>query len=78
MRAVCITASTKEKEGPDKGPFLLLPNWSFAMNPDDICVWPCGTWCYACEAHEHTHLSDDYEVIAEDSDEYIKFMEDNA
>lgn len=32
-------------------------------HPNDVIIWPCGTWCYREELHEFTHKSDDYEQI---------------
>ena len=32
-------------------------------DPNDVILWPCGTWCYREELHEFGHKSDDYEVI---------------
>ena len=32
-------------------------------DPDDVILWPCGTWCYREELAEFTHKSDDYEQI---------------
>lgn len=32
-------------------------------DPDDVMLWPCGTWCYRHELHEMTHKSDDYEIL---------------
>ena len=38
------------------------------MDQEDICVWPCGTWCHGENLEEFlmSH-SDDYRVIAWDS-----------
>ena len=32
-------------------------------DPNDVILWPCGTWCYREELHAFTHKSDDYEQI---------------
>lgn len=37
-------------------------------NPDDVIVWPCGTWCYRYELAEFSHKSDDYEVLPDGSE----------
>jgi len=30
----------------------------------DVCVWPCGTWCFRSELEEMlNHHSDDYSII---------------
>ena len=41
---------------------------------DDIIVWADGTWCYRYELHEFTWMSDDYTVIAFDSDYFREFI----
>lgn len=33
-------------------------------SPDDICLWPCGTWCHAHELPEYSHMSDDYQRVS--------------
>lgn len=33
------------------------------MNPDDLCVWPDGTYCNRSELSEMTHMSDDFVII---------------
>lgn len=40
---------------------------------EDILRWPDGSWCYRHELPEMGHKSDDYEVITEDSPEYLLF-----
>ena len=32
-------------------------------HPNDVILWPCGTWCYREELADFTHKSDDYEQI---------------
>ena len=29
-------------------------------NPDVICIWPDGVWCYTFELSDFNHKSDDY------------------
>lgn len=41
-----------------------------ALSGEDILQWADGTWCYACEISEMSHMSDDYERIPEDTDAY--------
>jgi hypothetical protein len=31
-----------------------------APSPDDICLWPDGTWCHVRELSDYSHMSDDY------------------
>lgn len=33
------------------------------MNPDDILMWPCGTFCLREDLADFSHKSDDYDVI---------------
>jgi len=34
------------------------------MDPEDIMLWPCDTWCYREELEGYlTFLSDDFEVV---------------
>ena len=35
--------------------------------PNDVILWPCGTWCYREELADFTHKSDDYEVLPANS-----------
>ena len=44
------------------------------MNIEDLLMWSDGTWCYRYELSEMNHMSDDYRVIAFDSDEYKELM----
>lgn len=32
-------------------------------SPDDICLWPDGTWCRVYELPDYSYKSDDYSVI---------------
>lgn len=32
-------------------------------DPEDIILWPCGTWCYREELSGYTYMSDDFEVV---------------
>lgn len=45
------------------------------IKPDDILLWPDGTWCYRHDLHEMGHKSDDYEVIPFGSLRYLTFDE---
>lgn len=41
----------------------------------DVFLWPDGTWCFRHDALEYyAHMSDDYRVIPEDSDEWEEFF----
>jgi hypothetical protein len=43
-------------------------------SPDDVLMWADGvTWCYRYELWEMTHLSDDYFVMTEGSEEWQEF-----
>lgn len=33
------------------------------QDPEDICLWADGTWCYRDELPQYSHMSDDYEVV---------------
>ena len=48
------------------------------MSPDDICMWPDGTWCYRSELSEYSHMSDDYEVYPEGSQIWAAVTDDWA
>ena len=41
-------------------------------DPNDVILWPCGTWCYREELHAFTHKSDDYEQIPADSERALR------
>lgn len=45
-------------------------------DPDDIILWPCGTWCFRTELGQYSHKSDDFEVLSFDSSEWHKFMDE--
>lgn len=45
-------------------------------SPNDIIRWPDGTVCLRRDLHEYTWLSDDYEVITEESPEYETLLEE--
>lgn len=36
----------------------------------DIHLWPDGTWCYTDELEDFTWMSDDYQIIREDTPEW--------
>ena len=42
-------------------------------HPEDIIVWPCGTWCCRENLEEYTHMSDDFKVISYNDDEWDTF-----
>lgn len=44
------------------------------MNQEDVCVWADGTWCYVYELQDYQHMSDDYFVLSEGSNEYYNFL----
>jgi hypothetical protein len=46
------------------------------MSPDDVLIWPCGTYCQRYQLAEHGHLSDDYELLKAGSYEWRIFMND--
>lgn len=43
-------------------------------DPDDICLWADGTWCYRHELGEYSYMSDDYEVRHQGSPEWHSFL----
>lgn len=45
-------------------------------HPDDVFLWPEGTWCYRNELWEMDHMSDDYLILRVDSSAWIRFFED--
>lgn len=45
-------------------------------HPDDICVWPDGTYCDRRELVEMNHMSDDYTVLYCDTPEWLAFIEE--
>lgn len=36
-------------------------------HPEDVCIWPCGTWCYRSELNGFSFMSDDHLIVAHDS-----------
>lgn len=46
------------------------------LQAEDICEWPDGTWCYASELHEMSHMSDDYTRHAVDSARWLDLVEE--
>lgn len=44
------------------------------LNPDDLIIWPCGTWCHRHELEDYSHKSDDYETISVFTAEYDAFF----
>ena len=40
----------------------------------DIFLWPDGTWCFREDAGEYSHISDDFRVLPEGSDEAEEFL----
>lgn len=50
--------------------FIGLP---VATSLEDICVWPCDTWCYREELSGMSHMSDDYETLYVGSEAYEQF-----
>lgn len=45
-------------------------------SPDDILLWPDGTWCYRSERAYMLHMSDDYQCILVDTPAYRDFFEE--
>lgn len=48
------------------------------QHPDDLFVWPCGTWCFRCDDREYGIMSDDYEVIPAETARWYEFLEDET
>ena len=46
------------------------------MHPEDVFLWPDGTWCYREELDQYRHKSDDYTVYLEGSHAWNQFMAD--
>ena len=44
------------------------------VSSEDVILWPDETWCFRFELSYYTHMSDDYQVILEGSDEYEEFF----
>lgn len=44
-------------------------------NPDDIALWPDGTWCHRCELAEYNFMSDDYEVVPVETPEWLRLCQ---
>lgn len=44
---------------------------------EDVFLWSDGTWCYREEYHnnEMLHMSDDFQILSLNSEEYNKFFE---
>lgn len=42
--------------------------------PEDIVLWPCGTWCYREDLYEFTFMSDDFEILKHGTQEYDSFL----
>lgn len=47
------------------------------MDPDDIYLWPDGTWCFGNEVATFGHKSDDYEVIKLGDDRYQTLIDED-
>lgn len=45
-------------------------------SPDDVIVWPCGTWCHRYEISQFAHKSDDFQVLRAGSLECLAFEND--
>ena len=44
-------------------------------HPDDILLWPNGSWCYRSDIQDMSHLSDDYQVLRADSKQWHEFIQ---
>ena len=40
------------------------------MHPEDVFLWPDGTWCYREDSYQYSYMSDDYEVLKVDTPEW--------
>lgn len=45
-------------------------------SPDDVFLWPEGTWCYRTELDEMGHMSDDHLLLRAGSPAWIRFFDD--
>lgn len=41
--------------------------------PDDVCLWPDGTYCTRDELSQYQHMSDDYRIIHVNTFEWTEF-----
>ena len=70
--AACTPPATKRP-----GESLAAPaaaGQGVCTSPDDIVLWPCGTWCFRDERGYYTHMSDDNRVIPVTSPEWLAFI----
>lgn len=42
--------------------------------PEDIILWADGSWCFGDELLEMDHMSDDYQILMVDSEEWRFFL----
>ena len=55
-------------------PNLPVPDVGQEVSGDDIFLWPCGARCFKHDAHNFDWKSDDYELLAVESDEWNDFL----
>jgi hypothetical protein len=47
------------------------------MYPDNILLWPDGFWCYRNELHPNFLRDDNYQVIVQHSEEWVRIQRTN-
>lgn len=52
-----------------------VPNPPRILSQEDIFLWPDGTKCFAFEANQFSHMSDDYERIEFGSDRWTQLVD---
>lgn len=45
-------------------------------HPEDICIWPDGTWCFRCNLSDFAYMGDDHLTLYVDSEEWLAFDPD--
>lgn len=44
------------------------------ISNEDVMLWPDGTWCFRQYLGEHSHMSDDFEVLPVNSARWIDHL----
>lgn len=48
-----------------------------SKHPDDLVMWPDGTWCWRSELQEMGYMGDDFRVVHIDTLEWLDFISSN-
>lgn len=43
-------------------------------HPEDVILWPCGTYCLRSELADYADKSDDYQVLPDGSPKHSAFF----